>query len=91
MWRSTRQDRRTSPTHLCTMEPTTSLMVLLGEKERWPQSWPTTNSAQNISPCAAQYSGHTYLRHTPHSATHTILNRRLLSFSRARRGRRADP
>ena len=34
MWRGTRQDRRTSPTHLCTMEPTTSLMVLLGEKER---------------------------------------------------------
>lgn len=75
--RGTRQGR-SSLTHLCTMEPTTSLMVLLGEKERCPQSWPTTNSAQNISPCAAQYSGHTYLRRAAHMPQYTLLNSRLL-------------
>ena len=26
------------------------------------QSWPTTNSAQNMVPCASQYRGHTNLQ-----------------------------
>ena len=33
------------------------------------QSWPTTNSAQNMVPCATQYSGHTNLRNEPHSVS----------------------
>lgn len=39
--------------------PTTLLSSLLLLKDPWPQSCPTTNSAQNIVPCANQYAGQT--------------------------------
>jgi hypothetical protein len=46
----------------CTMLPTTSFSVREGLKLWCPQSWPTTNNAQNMVPCAIQYSGHTNLK-----------------------------
>lgn len=33
----------------------------LAREEMAHQSWPTTKSAQNIVPCANQYSGHAHL------------------------------
>jgi hypothetical protein len=42
----------------CRMWPTTLLRLELLEKLPWPQSCPRTKSAQNMVPCAVQYSGH---------------------------------
>lgn len=39
--------------------PTTLFKRRLLLNEPWPQSCPTTKSAQNIVPCASQYAGHT--------------------------------
>lgn len=49
------------------MLPTRLFRNLLFEKDWWPQSWPTTKSAQNMVPCAIQYSGHVNLHaHSVH-------------------------
>lgn len=53
------QCRRSQGTMMeeCTMLPTKSFSALSLEKDWWPQSWPTTNSAQNMVPCAARAGG----------------------------------
>ena len=34
------------------------------------QSWPTTNNAQNMVPCAIQYIGHAHLKHKINRSVH---------------------
>jgi hypothetical protein len=60
----------------CTTLPTKSLIARLGLNDWWPQSWPTTNSAQNMVPCASQYSGHTNLTRRRRASGGGGVNRR---------------